>query len=145
MCVFREFLSLLRGVGGVGCVGGEPFLLCTNLLCTHISHRSHDFSGLLCFYDKRLDLEVETMMADIWNPTVRKSVGIVVPNVFHFPKGLTFIGFRVCPNTSDPKLVKINTFGFRTVDLEVDVFNLSTRVWKAVSDIPIAFRSCDLT
>ncbi|GKG52856.1 hypothetical protein Tco_0549968, partial [Tanacetum coccineum] len=44
-------------------------------------------------------------MAVIWNPTVRKSVGIVV-----IPKGRynrTIVGFGVCPDTSDPKLVKI--------------------------------------
>nr|GEV82995.1 hypothetical protein [Tanacetum cinerariifolium] len=85
------------------------------------------------------------MMDVLWNPTIKKSVGIVVPNVLHLPEVLTFIGFRFCPNTSDPMLVKISTIGFRTIDWEVEVFKLSTRVWKTVSNISRAFRSCDLT
>ncbi|GJT49627.1 putative pentatricopeptide repeat-containing protein [Tanacetum coccineum] len=44
-------------------------------------------------------------MAVIWNPTLRKSVGIVIP----IPKaGYIVVGFGVCPDTSDPKLVKID-------------------------------------
>ncbi|GJX14002.1 hypothetical protein Tco_0205760 [Tanacetum coccineum] len=43
-------------------------------------------------------------MAVIWNPTVRKSVGIVIP----ISKAVDIVvGFGVCPDTSDPKLVKI--------------------------------------
>ncbi|GKC03091.1 hypothetical protein Tco_0994701, partial [Tanacetum coccineum] len=45
-------------------------------------------------------------MAVIWNPTVRKSVDIVI-----IPKAgymRTVIGFGACPDTSDPKLVKIS-------------------------------------
>nr|GEZ97978.1 hypothetical protein [Tanacetum cinerariifolium] len=61
------------------------------------------------------------MMAVFWNPAIRKSVGILVPSGLHLPEGLTFIGFGGCPNPSDPKLVKINTIGFRTVDWEVCV------------------------
>ncbi|GJR34275.1 F-box domain containing protein [Tanacetum coccineum] len=78
------------------------------------------------------------MMAVLWNPTIRKSCCI-------YPMDFSFVGFGVCPNNSDPKLVNINTFGFRMVDWEVEVFKLSTCVWKTVSSIPLAFRSCDLT
>ncbi|GJQ98266.1 hypothetical protein Tco_0009405 [Tanacetum coccineum] len=42
-------------------------------------------------------------MAVIWNPTIRKSVSIVIP----IPKAWHIVGFGVCPDTSDPKLVKI--------------------------------------
>ncbi|GJX72881.1 ribonuclease H-like domain-containing protein [Tanacetum coccineum] len=44
-------------------------------------------------------------MVVIWNPTVRKSVGIFIPKASNMR---TIVGFGVCPDTSDPTLVKIN-------------------------------------
>ncbi|GKD68939.1 putative pentatricopeptide repeat-containing protein [Tanacetum coccineum] len=81
-------------------------------------------------------------MVVIWNPTVRKSVGIVV-----IPKAgykHTIVGFGVCPDTSDPKLVKISVSYKIHSMWEVDVFTLSTRVWKTVST-GAPFKLCDLT
>ncbi|GJR00813.1 ribonuclease H-like domain-containing protein [Tanacetum coccineum] len=67
-------------------------------------------------------------MAVIWNPSVRKSLGIVIP----VPKAENIVvGFGVCPDTSDPKLVKISDAKIPSV-WEVDVFSLCTRVWKTV-------------
>ncbi|XP_071700508.1 F-box protein At5g62510-like [Rutidosis leptorrhynchoides] len=43
----------------------------------------------------------------LWNPTIRKSVRIVVPNALNNSEYETVVGFGVCPGTSDPKLVKI--------------------------------------
>ncbi|GJZ25834.1 ribonuclease H-like domain-containing protein [Tanacetum coccineum] len=80
-------------------------------------------------------------MAVIWNPTVRKSVGIVIP----IPKAgyKRIVGFGVCPDTSDPKLVKISVSNKIPSTWEVDVFTLSTRVWKTVyTGAP--FKLCDL-
>ncbi|GJV91720.1 mechanosensitive ion channel protein 2, chloroplastic-like protein [Tanacetum coccineum] len=57
--------------------------------------------GLLCFYG---DVDLETEMVVIWNPSVRKSVGIVIP----LAKAGDVVGFGVCPDTSDPTLVKIS-------------------------------------
>ncbi|GKD67153.1 ribonuclease H-like domain-containing protein [Tanacetum coccineum] len=79
-------------------------------------------------------------MAVIWNPTVRKSVGVVV-----IPKAgykCTIVGFGVCPDTSDPKLVKI---GFTKIPSmwEVEVFTLSTRFWKTVY-MGTPFKSCNM-
>ncbi|GJW47295.1 ribonuclease H-like domain-containing protein [Tanacetum coccineum] len=76
-------------------------------------------------------------MAIIWNPVVRKSVGIIIP----IPKvGYIVVGFGVCPDTSDPKLVKIAVDKISSI-WEVEVFTLSTRVWKTVyMDAP--FESC---
>ncbi|GJY11175.1 putative pentatricopeptide repeat-containing protein, partial [Tanacetum coccineum] len=58
----------------------------------------------------------KTRMAIIWNPTVRKSVGIGIP----IPKsGYFVVGFGVCPHTNDPKLVKVFVNGviyFRATD-----------------------------
>ncbi|GKE67642.1 putative pentatricopeptide repeat-containing protein, partial [Tanacetum coccineum] len=56
----------------------------------------------------------KTRMAVIWNPTVRKSVGIVVIPKVGYKR--TIVGFGVCPDTSDPKLVKISV-PFKTCDL----------------------------
>ncbi|GJT94908.1 uncharacterized mitochondrial protein-like protein [Tanacetum coccineum] len=81
--------------------------------------------GLVCFCG---DVDWRTRMAVIWNPTVRKSVGIVIP----ISKGVDIVvGFGVCPDTSDPKLVKIIVDEINSM-WEVDVFTLSTRVWKTV-------------
>ncbi|GJY11765.1 ribonuclease H-like domain-containing protein [Tanacetum coccineum] len=95
-------------------------------------------NGLLCFYGSR--------QAVLWNPSIGKAVGVTISNSLRIPDGHTCIGFGVCPNTSDPKLVRINTIGFPTVlNWEVEAFTLSARVWKTVSNIPPTFRTCHLT
>nr|GEW28613.1 hypothetical protein [Tanacetum cinerariifolium] len=96
------------------------------------------------FYGSRHNVMDEKIPV-LWNPSVGKAVGIHISNSLRLPNGLTFIGFGVCPNTSDPKLVRINNIGYPTVNWEVEVFMLSTRVWKSVSNIPPAFQTCDLT
>ncbi|GJS59765.1 ribonuclease H-like domain, reverse transcriptase, RNA-dependent DNA polymerase [Tanacetum coccineum] len=101
--------------------------------------RFSSVNGLLCFYGVRRDVAGQAKMAVLWNPTIRKSVGIPIPNELSSPKGSTHIGFGICPNTSDPKLVRINTFiGSKTVDWEVEIYAWSARVWKSVSNIPPA-------
>ncbi|GJR89297.1 retrovirus-related pol polyprotein from transposon TNT 1-94 [Tanacetum coccineum] len=102
-------------------------------------------NGLLCFFGSLQDVSDEKI-AVLWNPSVGKTVSITISNSLLIPDGLTFIGFGVCPNTSDPKLVRINTIGFPTVlNWEVEVFTLSAHVWKTVSNIPPTFRTCHLT
>ncbi|GKA28545.1 putative pentatricopeptide repeat-containing protein [Tanacetum coccineum] len=78
-------------------------------------------NGLLYFYGK--------VMAVIWNPTLRKSVGIGIP----FPSTAVtpFVDFGVCPDTSDPKLFKINVDKISRM-WEVEVYTLSTCAWKTV-------------
>ncbi|GKD32163.1 RNA polymerase II largest subunit [Tanacetum coccineum] len=68
--------------------------------------------GLLCFYGSRQDAMNEKITV-LWNPLVEKAVGIPISNLLRTPNGLTFIAFGVCPNTSDPKLVRINTIVIR--------------------------------
>nr|GEZ67227.1 hypothetical protein [Tanacetum cinerariifolium] len=66
-----------------------------------------------------------------------KSVSIVIPN----PR---VVGFGACPHTSDPKLVKISVSDKIPRTWEVDVFTLSTRVWKIVyTGAP--FKACDFS
>nr|GFB27359.1 hypothetical protein [Tanacetum cinerariifolium] len=47
-------------------------------------------------------------MALIWNPTVRKYVGILIPIHNAAYKRCCVVGFGVSPDTNDPKLVKIS-------------------------------------
>nr|GEU41300.1 hypothetical protein [Tanacetum cinerariifolium] len=101
-------------------------------------------NGLLCFYGSRKGV-LDEKIAVLWNPSIRKAVGVAISNSLRIQDGLTFVGFGVCPNTCDPKLVRINTIGYPTVNWEVEVFMLSTRVWKSVSNIPPAFKTCALT
>ena len=55
---------------------------------------SGSIDGLLCFCSSYRDVG---SLAVIWNPTIRKSVGIVIP----FPKaGYNVVGFGVCPVTT---------------------------------------------
>ncbi|GJR52459.1 putative pentatricopeptide repeat-containing protein [Tanacetum coccineum] len=94
--------------------------------------------GLLYFCG---DVDSKTRMAVIWNPTVRKSVGIAIP----IPKAgykRIIVGFGVCPDTSDPKLVKISATNIPSM-WEVQVFTLSTRFWKTVY-MGAPFKSCNL-
>nr|GEZ47398.1 hypothetical protein [Tanacetum cinerariifolium] len=64
--------------------------------------------GLFCFCGFYKDRELETKMVVLWNPSLRKCVGIVIPNVVDLLVLYTRIGFGVCPHTNDPKIVKIN-------------------------------------
>ncbi|GJS81269.1 F-box domain containing protein [Tanacetum coccineum] len=99
--------------------------------------------GLLCFYGSYKDIELETKMVVLWNPSVRKCVGIIIPNVLYSPEGYTRIAFGVCRDTNDPKLVKINVIKTPIIRWEVQVFTLSSHVWKTVyTGVP--FKSCTL-
>ncbi|GJV68332.1 hypothetical protein Tco_0756038 [Tanacetum coccineum] len=68
-------------------------------------------------------------MAVIWNHAIRKSVAIVVIPKAGYKR--TIVGFEVFPDTNDPKLVKISVAKIPSM-WEVEVFTLSTRVWKTV-------------
>nr|GEY00086.1 hypothetical protein [Tanacetum cinerariifolium] len=82
-------------------------------------------------------------MVVLWNPSLRKCVGIVIPNVVDLQVLYTRIGFGVCPHTNDPKLVKINVVKTPSICWDVQVFTLSSCVWKTVyTSAP--FESCDL-
>ncbi|KAJ0639590.1 putative F-box domain-containing protein [Helianthus annuus] len=63
----------------------------------HVFGCSH---GLVCLLDPILAAAI------VWNPSVRKAVGIELPDARH-AFGFGF-GFGVCPRTFDPKIVKIS-------------------------------------
>ncbi|GJZ53822.1 putative F-box domain-containing protein [Tanacetum coccineum] len=79
-------------------------------------------------------------MAVVWNPTIRKSIDIVVPNVLDSLPYETLVGFGVCPKTNDPKLVRVTSicvpWKFDTISSipwQVEVFTLSSGVWRSPS------------
>ncbi|GKA23629.1 putative F-box domain-containing protein [Tanacetum coccineum] len=78
-------------------------------------------------------------MAIIWNPTIRKSVDVVVPNVLHVRFNETIIGFGVCPRTLDPMLVKIYTESGSPHKIKINttwlvkVLRLSSGILKSLS------------
>ncbi|GKC86279.1 F-box protein-like protein [Tanacetum coccineum] len=73
-----------------------------------------------------------TEMFVIWNPSIRKSVGIVVPRVLNNTSGkITHFGFGVCPSTYDPTIVGIS-YCYRSLERnkwQVGIFTLS---WKMI-------------
>ncbi|GJU09956.1 FAR1-related sequence 5-like protein, partial [Tanacetum coccineum] len=86
--------------------------------CSYCHELGHNITGCpkkkLVRNKQQIRGDSKTRMAVIWNPTVRKSVGIVVIPKVGYKR--TIVGFGVCPDTSDPKLVKISA-PFKTCDL----------------------------
>ncbi|KAK1413561.1 hypothetical protein QVD17_35336 [Tagetes erecta] len=129
-----------------------------NLYYTSIINITH---GLICLYwryveDSENNIIYEKDMAVIWNPIIRKAVVVIVPKVardtYH-----TVIGFGVCRETNDPKIVKLlrlEKYRWRvdrkrlmsSIPWQVEVFTLSTGAWRRVcNNLPrksIRF-SCD--
>ncbi|MFS7908902.1 putative F-box domain-containing protein [Helianthus anomalus] len=93
--------------------------------------------GLVCLfgfyrYDDDAEYPPGEATAVLWNPSIRKSVAIPVPDVDGYDEA-TF-GFGVCPATSDPKIVKITERKMKDVTCssrwQVKVFSLSSGVWR---------------
>ncbi|XP_076912206.1 putative F-box protein At1g47790 [Bidens hawaiensis] len=76
--------------------------------------------GLVCFYS--FDMDPKALILVLWNPSIRKSIGIMLPD------GFDAIGFGVCPKTSDLKIVRITCDNWLA-----EVFTLCSRVWRSVS------------
>ncbi|KAK1423677.1 hypothetical protein QVD17_18984 [Tagetes erecta] len=104
--------------------------------------------GLLCSHgDYQLDRDSPTFgtgRAVMWNPSIRKAVSVVVPNVA-YGTFETVLGFGVCRETNDPKIVKIihisngRDVGSITciIPRQVEVFTLSTNAWRySYSNLP---------
>nr|GEV62785.1 ribonuclease H-like domain-containing protein [Tanacetum cinerariifolium] len=67
------------------------------------------YSATIVYCDNARHVDPNTKMVVIWNPTVRKSVGIdiLVPKGMYIKEEWIVVGFGVCPDTSDLKLVMI--------------------------------------
>ncbi|XP_071718752.1 F-box protein At2g21930-like [Rutidosis leptorrhynchoides] len=132
--------SLIRLIHDDDSIPQQKFCPTVPVILKRLHHASKVGSshGIVCFYRFYKDIDYGTDMVVLWNPTIRKSVGIVITKVLH---RRIVIGFGVCPNTSDPKLVKIthNTiFGTETINCdfwEVEVFTLSVGAWRSISII----------
>ncbi|MFS8020010.1 putative F-box domain-containing protein [Helianthus anomalus] len=98
---------------------------------------SHGLLCLHCFYGDDANYGFGTRMAVIWNISIRKAIAVVVPNVPDVKIYTTFTGFGVCPETSDPKIVKITEINkwsdaesVTLIPWQVEVFTVSSGVWR---------------
>ncbi|KAJ9551177.1 hypothetical protein OSB04_015222 [Centaurea solstitialis] len=107
---------------------------------TRVLDSSH---GLVCMIDS-FSLLSQTQMAVLWNPAIRKSMAVAVPNVVDPPpqqfQFRSVVAFGVCPATMDPKLVKITCVDDQTkaasisfIPFQVMVFTLSSGQWTTQS------------
>ncbi|KAI3725483.1 hypothetical protein L1987_65271 [Smallanthus sonchifolius] len=97
--------------------------------------------GLLCLHDGYRN-SCGVPLAGIgrvvlWNPSIRKAVVVVLPNVPKDRIYTTALGFGVCHETNDPKIVKIthirlskDTEQISCIPQQVEVFTLSAGVWR---------------
>ncbi|GJX21657.1 F-box domain containing protein [Tanacetum coccineum] len=66
----------------------------------------------------------------LWNPSIKKSVGISVPNYTLQPDSPKMIfGFGICPVTLEPTILKINYPLYTDGPWYVSVSTLSSRTW----------------
>ncbi|KAL4588319.1 hypothetical protein LXL04_001203 [Taraxacum kok-saghyz] len=79
--------------------------------------------GLLCLHGSHPNYQ--THMAVLWNPSIRKSIAVLMPDfgVCSYTRDpiKPSIGFGVCPITNDPKIVamtQLSEFMIYTVDTE---------------------------
>ncbi|KAJ9542214.1 hypothetical protein OSB04_028720 [Centaurea solstitialis] len=88
-------------------------------------------------------------MAVLWNPLIRKSIAIDLPPVelseFDF-----VVGFGVCPQTNDPKLVQITYIydnkkieSISCIPNQVMVFTLSSGEWRYLSSNQLPRKSIE--
>ncbi|MFS8020194.1 putative F-box domain-containing protein [Helianthus anomalus] len=81
--------------------------------------------GLLCLYSDYGETAV------VWNISVSKAVAVNVPNVGDYYQCGAVLGFGVCGETNDPKIVKITPMdSTSSIPWQIDVFTLSTRAWR---------------
>ncbi|KAK9048130.1 hypothetical protein SSX86_032907 [Deinandra increscens subsp. villosa] len=82
-----------------------------------------------------------TTMAVLWNPSIRKTVAVIVSNLRN-KMYETNVGFGVCRETNDAKIVKVAYVGseiesetemdsISCVPWQVEVFALSTGAWRS--------------
>ncbi|XP_042752544.1 F-box/kelch-repeat protein At3g23880 [Lactuca sativa] len=136
-----------EGIKYVSYIDGDTFRQQRSLLTVPVSIKglkkpvvvgsSH---GLLCLYGS--DPELTTKMVALWNPSIRKSIVVAVPDQLSVGKSNPSVGFGVCSVTSDPKIVLI-TQSWDDPNIETSyrfkvlVYNLSSGKWRNLStDLP---------
>ncbi|GJR48789.1 reverse transcriptase domain-containing protein [Tanacetum coccineum] len=100
--------------------------------------------GLWCLYGVHGYKSSRTEMVVIWNPSIRKSVGIVLPcELTYTSEKFNHFGFGVCPLTNDPTIV-IMSYCYRSLERkdthswQVQIFTLCSKTWKMIpsSNLP---------
>ncbi|GKF90948.1 hypothetical protein Tco_0274649 [Tanacetum coccineum] len=71
-------------------------------------------------------------MVVIWNPSIRKSIGVALPKYRHdlWIGYQRVYGFGVCPLTSDPTVIEVLCAD--NMPWHVEVFTLSSGVWNVI-------------
>ncbi|KAK9068223.1 hypothetical protein SSX86_012334 [Deinandra increscens subsp. villosa] len=88
--------------------------------------------GLVCVHGYHYKRANKTLIV-VWNPSIRKSVGVTVPSA-----GLVAVRFGVCPNTNEPKILRIIEQD-HTLDFKTEVFALSTGTWRSLPPLCLPF------
>ncbi|XP_076942650.1 F-box protein CPR1-like [Bidens hawaiensis] len=90
--------------------------------------------GLLCLCGYDLNGRGKAVL---WNPSIRKAFALDVPNVVYAKTYGSVLGFGVCRETTDPKIVKITYIdewrdmeSISCIPYQVEVFTLSAGVWR---------------
>ncbi|GJX67250.1 hypothetical protein Tco_0302977 [Tanacetum coccineum] len=114
-------------VGGNHCVTGAvnlPHSVFMSLTLWKVREQVASSEGVWCFaFGKNL-------MLLLWNPSIKKSVGISVPNYTYQPDSPKMIfGFGICPVTLEPTILKINYPLYTDGPWYVSVSTLSSRTW----------------
>ncbi|GJW67178.1 hypothetical protein Tco_0121602 [Tanacetum coccineum] len=86
--------------------------------------------GLFCMHG--LDIKSGRGTIVVWNPSIRKSGCILVPDhVPHSTIDFDNFGFGVCPVTCDPTIIKIS-YPAQSITWQVEIFTLSSKRWNAI-------------
>ncbi|CAH1435478.1 unnamed protein product [Lactuca virosa] len=85
--------------------------------------------GLFCFHGYNLGTE----MVVLWNPSIRKSITVPMPNKFTLDPE-TNLCFGVSPVTTDPKMVEITQFHKTSYHCEANVYTVSSGKWRNLSN-----------
>ncbi|KAI3724447.1 hypothetical protein L2E82_36223 [Cichorium intybus] len=95
--------------------------------------------GLLCLrgycgVGENLFPNLETETVVLWNPSIRKSISVAVPNNINPDLDHeTDLGFGVCSVTLDPKIVQITQFNKTSYHCEAKVYTVSSGKWRSLS------------
>ncbi|XP_071734221.1 F-box/kelch-repeat protein At3g23880-like [Rutidosis leptorrhynchoides] len=93
-------------------------------------HQILEQSYLLTSYHRLLCLATcKDQSYRIWNPLIQRCIVILIPD-----GKLWTVGFGVCPDSFDPKLVKIKRYGNSdtsySVNWDAEVYSVSSGVWR---------------
>lgn len=87
--------------------------------------------GLMCLQDSNKGVVL------LWNVSIRKVVAVFEPRIRYYLRAETVLGFGVCGETNDPKIVMVDRLEYYGIgsltDIphhKVHVFTLSTGAWR---------------